>query len=201
VKPRWAPATMSSHPTHCMANFKSNLSHGCLQTFPPLIRWVSGRRVRCGPVARSVHGKLAWGARLQGRAATAFERFPPSYTIRSCGDHASRNGSSSMASVCGGSLSDDGCRTFPLKAPVCRCRDGPDSGRRRLVCDPVRHSGANEDHLGDMGFFKWRVQRTGLHQFLQNGNIKTRAIKRPKIMEKAPGASPAKDRPYPYSGR
>jgi polyribonucleotide nucleotidyltransferase len=80
--------------------------------FPP---YSVGEVGRFGaPSRREVgHGKLAWRA-LKGVLPT-HEEFP--YTIRVLSDITESNGSSSMATVCGGSLSmmDAG---VPLKRPV-----------------------------------------------------------------------------------
>ena len=80
--------------------------------FPP---YSVGEVGRVGPPGRREvgHGKLAWRA-LQAVLPTATD-FP--YTIRVVSEITESNGSSSMASVCGGSLSmmDAG---VPLKAPV-----------------------------------------------------------------------------------
>ncbi|MFV0385467.1 polyribonucleotide nucleotidyltransferase, partial [Paracoccus sp. (in: a-proteobacteria)] len=91
-------------------NFRSNfLLH---YNFPP---YSVGEVGRVGsPGRREIgHGKLAWRA-LQAVLPAATD-FP--YTIRVVSEITDSNGSSSMASVCGGSLSmmDAG---VPLKAPV-----------------------------------------------------------------------------------
>ena len=91
-------------------NFRSNfLLH---YNFPP---YSVGEAGRVGPPGRREigHGKLAWRA-LQAVLPAATD-FP--YTIRVVSEITESNGSSSMASVCGGSLSmmDAG---VPLKAPV-----------------------------------------------------------------------------------
>jgi polyribonucleotide nucleotidyltransferase len=63
------------------------------------------------------------------------ETFP--YTIRVVSDILESNGSSSMASVCGGTLAmmDAG---VPIKAPVAGVAMGPRQGRRQ-VRGPQRH--------------------------------------------------------------
>ena len=77
------------------------------------------------------------------------EKFP--YTVRVVSDILESNGSSSMASVCGGSLSmmDAG---VPLKAPVAGVAMGlvmnEDNGKYAVLTDIA---GA-EDHYGDMDF-------------------------------------------------
>jgi polyribonucleotide nucleotidyltransferase len=91
------------------------------------------------------HGKLAWRA-LRAVLPTK-EEFP--YTIRVVSEITESNGSSSMASVCGGSLSmmDAG---VPLKRPVAGIAMGlikEDSGFA-VLSDIL----GDEDHLGDMDF-------------------------------------------------
>ncbi|MBV1868722.1 MAG: polyribonucleotide nucleotidyltransferase [Marinosulfonomonas sp.] len=92
------------------------------------------------------HGKLAWRA-LQAVLPSATD-FP--YTVRVVSEITESNGSSSMASVCGGSLSmmDAG---VPLKAPVAGIAMGlilEDSGDYAILTDIL----GDEDHLGDMDF-------------------------------------------------
>ena len=87
------------------------------------------------------HGNLAERA-LQG-VLPDFADFP--YTIRIVSEVLESNGSSSMASVCGGSLSlfDAG---VPMKAAVARC-DGAHQGRQE-VRDLDRHSGHRRSSRG-----------------------------------------------------
>ena len=92
------------------------------------------------------HGKLAWRA-LQAVLPAATD-FP--YTIRVVSEITESNGSSSMASVCGGSLSmmDAG---VPLKSPVAGVAMGlvmEDDGDYAVLTDIL----GDEDHLGDMDF-------------------------------------------------
>ncbi|MHB9881191.1 polyribonucleotide nucleotidyltransferase [Pacificimonas sp. ICDLI1SI03] len=92
------------------------------------------------------HGKLAWRA-LHPVMPTK-EEFP--YTIRVISDITESNGSSSMASVCGGSLAmmDAG---VPLKRPVSGIAMGlilEESGEFAVLSDIL----GDEDHLGDMDF-------------------------------------------------
>jgi hypothetical protein len=103
---------------------------------------------RFGPPGRREigHGKLAWRA-LQAVLPAATD-FP--YTIRIVSEITESNGSSSMATVCGGSLSmmDAG---VPLKAPVAGVAMGlilEDDGRFAVLSDIL----GDEDHLGDMDF-------------------------------------------------
>jgi len=91
------------------------------------------------------HGKLAWRA-LKG-VLPSHDDFP--YTIRILSDITESNGSSSMATVCGGSLSmmDAG---VPLKAPVSGIAMGLIlEGKDFAVISDIL---GDEDHLGDMDF-------------------------------------------------
>ncbi|MDT8384657.1 MAG: polyribonucleotide nucleotidyltransferase [Gammaproteobacteria bacterium] len=91
------------------------------------------------------HGRLA----KRGVAAVmpSVEEFP--YSIRVVSEITESNGSSSMASVCGSSLSmmDAG---VPLKAPVAGIAMGliKDDGKFAVLSDIL----GDEDHLGDMDF-------------------------------------------------
>ncbi|MBI1809654.1 MAG: polyribonucleotide nucleotidyltransferase [Gemmatimonadetes bacterium] len=91
------------------------------------------------------HGNLAERA-LMG-VLPAFEEFP--YTIRIVSDVLESNGSSSMASVCGGSLSlfDAG---VPMKAAVAGVAMGLiKEGKKYAILTDIL---GTEDHLGDMDF-------------------------------------------------
>ena len=124
-------------------NFKSNfLLH---YNFPP---YSVGEVGRVGsPGRREIgHGKLAWRA-LQAVLPSQTD-FP--YTIRVVSEITESNGSSSMASVCGGSLSmmDAG---VPLKSAVAGVAMGlilEDDGSYAILTDIL----GDEDHLGDMDF-------------------------------------------------
>ncbi len=124
-------------------NFRSNfLLH---YNFPP---YSVGEVGRVGsPGRREIgHGKLAWRA-LQA-VLPAPTDFP--YTIRLVSEITESNGSSSMATVCGSSLSmmDAG---VPLKAPVAGVAMGlilEEDGRWAVLTDIL----GDEDHLGDMDF-------------------------------------------------
>ena len=87
---------------------------------------------------------MCWGA---GPSSPDKETFP--YTIRIVSDILESNGSSSMASVCGGSLSlmDAG---VPIKAPVAGIAMGliKEDDRVAILSDIL----GTEDHLGDMDF-------------------------------------------------
>ncbi len=99
-----------------------------------------------GPGRREVgHGALAERALL--RQIPESSTFP--YTIRIVSETLESNGSSSMAAVCGGSMSlmDAG---VPLKAPVAGIAMGliTDGNRTAILSDIL----GDEDHLGDMDF-------------------------------------------------
>ena len=123
--------------------YKSNfLLH---YNFPP---YSVGEAGRVGPPGRREigHGKLAWRA-LQAVLPAATD-FP--YTIRVVSEITESNGSSSMASVCGGSLSmmDAG---VPLKSAVAGVAMGlilEEDGSYAVLTDIL----GDEDHLGDMDF-------------------------------------------------
>jgi polyribonucleotide nucleotidyltransferase len=112
--------------------------------FPP---YSVGEVGRFGaPSRRDVgHGKLAWRA-LHAVLPTK-EEFP--YTIRLTSDITESNGSSSMATVCGGSLAmmDAG---VPIKRPVSGIAMGLIlEGKDFAVLSDIL---GDEDHLGDMDF-------------------------------------------------
>ena len=112
--------------------------------FPP---YSVGETGRIGsPGRREIgHGKLAWRAIRPVLPAAA--DFP--YTIRVVSEITESNGSSSMATVCGTSLSlmDAG---VPLKAPVAGIAMGLIlEGERHAVLSDIL---GDEDHLGDMDF-------------------------------------------------
>ena len=121
------------------------------------------------------HGKLAWRA-LQAVLPAATD-FP--YTVRVVSEITESNGSSSMASVCGGSLSmmDAG---VPLKAAVAGVAMGlvlEDDGSYAILSDIL----GDEDHLGDMDF-KVAGTENGITSLQMD--IKVAGIT-PEIMEKA----------------
>ena len=153
--------------------YKSNfLLH---YNFPP---YSVGEVGRFGPPGRREigHGKLAWRA-LQAVLPAATD-FP--YTIRVVSEITESNGSSSMASVCGGVALDDG-RGRAAQGRRRRCRHGPRPRGRRLLRDPDRHPrrrGPPRRH-GLQG----RGHRERHHQSLQM-DIKVAGIT-PEIMEKA----------------
>ena len=112
--------------------------------FPPYS--VGEARFLRGPGRREIgHGKLAWRA-LHPLMPDA-EEFP--YTIRVVSEITESNGSSSMATVCGASLSlmDAG---VPVARPVAGIAMGliKDEERFAVLSDIL----GDEDHLGDMDF-------------------------------------------------
>jgi polyribonucleotide nucleotidyltransferase len=112
--------------------------------FPP---YSVGEVGRFGAPSRrdTGHGKLAW--RALRAVLPAKEEFP--YTIRVVSDITESNGSSSMATVCGGALSmmDAG---VPLARPVSGIAMGLIlEGSEFTVLSDIL---GDEDHLGDMDF-------------------------------------------------
>jgi polyribonucleotide nucleotidyltransferase len=120
------------------------------------------------------HGNLAERA-LQA-VLPPFEEFP--YTIRIVSDILESNGSSSMASVCGGSLAmfDAG---VPLKAAVAGVAMGliTDGKRYAILTDIL----GTEDHLGDMDF-KVAGTRDGITSIQMDIKVEGLDL---KIMEEA----------------
>jgi polyribonucleotide nucleotidyltransferase len=120
------------------------------------------------------HGNLAERA-LQA-VLPPFEEFP--YTIRIVSDVLESNGSSSMASVCGGSLAmfDAG---VPLKAAVAGVAMGliTDGKRYAILTDIL----GTEDHLGDMDF-KVAGTRDGITSIQMDIKVEGLDL---KIMEEA----------------
>lgn len=112
--------------------------------FPPYSVGEAGRMG--APGRREIgHGKLAWRA-IHPMLPSA-EEFP--YTVRTVSEITESNGSSSMATVCGTSLSmmDAG---VPLKAPIAGIAMGLiKEGKDFAVLSDIL---GDEDHLGDMDF-------------------------------------------------
>lgn len=109
---------------------------------------VGEARPNRGPGRREIgHGNLALRA-LKGMLP-AHEDFP--YTIRIVSDVLESNGSSSMATVCAGTLAlmDAGVK---IKSPVSGIAMGmisdPETGKYAILSDIL----GDEDHLGDMDF-------------------------------------------------
>jgi polyribonucleotide nucleotidyltransferase len=112
--------------------------------FPPFS--VNETKPLRGPGRREIgHGALAERA-LRGMMP-ASDKFP--YTVRIVSDILESNGSSSMASVCGGTLAlmDAG---VPIKAPVAGIAMGlVKEGEKIAILSDIL---GDEDHLGDMDF-------------------------------------------------
>jgi len=112
--------------------------------FPPYS--VGETSFRLAPGRREIgHGKLAWRA-LRAVLPSA-EEFP--YTVRLVSEITESNGSSSMATVCGGSLA-----LMDAGVPIARPVSGIAMG---LIKDPegvavLSDILGDEDHLGDMDF-------------------------------------------------
>ncbi len=112
--------------------------------FPPFC--VGEARFLRGPSRRDIgHGTLA----LRGLSAVLPDEEDFPYSIRVVSDIMESNGSSSMATVCGGSMAmmDAG---VPLKAPVSGIAMGLiKEGEKVVILSDIL---GDEDHLGDMDF-------------------------------------------------
>ncbi|MDD5449737.1 MAG: polyribonucleotide nucleotidyltransferase [Candidatus Omnitrophica bacterium] len=121
--------------------FKTFMLH---YNFPPFS--VGEARPVRGPGRREIgHGALA--ERALRRVMPSKEKFP--YTVRVVSDILESNGSSSMATVCAGTLSlmDAG---VPIKAPVSGIAMGlVKDGKKFVILTDI---GGVEDHFGDMDF-------------------------------------------------
>jgi polyribonucleotide nucleotidyltransferase len=141
--------------------------------FPPFS--VGETSFRLGPGRREIgHGALA--ERALSAVLPDHDSFP--YTIRIVSETLESNGSSSMAAVCGGSLSlmDAG---IPIKAPVAGIamgliKEGDDVA---ILSDIL----GDEDHLGDMDF---KVAGTADGVTALQMDIKITGVSR-EIMKKA----------------
>lgn len=139
--------TLGTKDAEQMIDGLNNLSYSPFMlhyNFPP---YSVGEVGRFGFISRreTGHGKLAWRA-LHPVLPDA-EEFP--YTIRILSDITESNGSSSMATVCGGSLAmmDAG---VPLKRPVSGIAMGLIlEGEDFAILSDIL---GDEDHLGDMDF-------------------------------------------------
>lgn len=150
--------------------FKSFMLH---YNFPP---YCTGevKRLR-GPGRREIgHGVLA--ERAISPVLPPYEDFP--YTIRVVSNILECNGSSSMATVCGGSLSlmDTG---VPIKTPVAGIAMGlmVDDGQVAILSDII----GDEDHFGDMDL---KISGTSQGITAVQMDIKTKGITR-DIMRRA----------------
>ena len=142
--------------------------------FPP---YSTGETGRFGFTGRREVGHGALAARALTPVLPDQEEFP--YTIRVVSDIVSSNGSTSMASVCGGTLSlmDAG---VPISAPVAGIAMGlitGEDGKNAVLTDI---QGA-EDHTGDMDF---KVAGTAEGVTALQMDIKVKGIDF-KIMEQA----------------
>ena len=141
--------------------------------FPPFS--VGEARFLRGPGRREIgHGAL--GERSLSVAIPAEEDWP--YTIRVVSDILESNGSSSMATVCGGSLAlmDAG---VPIKAPVAGIAMGLIKGGEKF--EVLTDIAGAEDHHGDMDF-KVSGTRNGVNAIQMD--IKIGGISK-EIMSKA----------------
>ncbi|MCG8408830.1 MAG: polyribonucleotide nucleotidyltransferase [Phycisphaerales bacterium] len=141
--------------------------------FPP---FSTGEVKRIGAVSRREigHGNLA--ERALEAVLPAPDKFP--YTIRLVSEIFESNGSSSMASVCGGTLAlmDAG---VPIKHPVAGISIGmvhDDQGNYKLITDIL----GEEDHFGDMDF---KVAGTQHGITAIQLDLKARSITQQQIVE------------------
>jgi len=142
-------------------------------TFPPYS--VGETRRIMGPGRREIgHGMLA--ERSLQAVLPAHEQFP--YTIRIVSDITESNGSSSMASVCGGTLSMM-LGGVPIAQPVAGIAMGlvQDGDQTAILSDIL----GSEDHNGDMDF---KVAGTGLGITALQMDIKIQGVTR-QLLEKA----------------
>lgn len=127
-----------------MAEYKQDFM--LYYNFPPFSVGECGRLGT--PGRREIgHGKLAWRA-IHPMMPTDKEKFP--YSVRVVSDIMESNGSSSMATVCGTTLSLQAAGV-PMKKPVAGIAMGlikEDDGRVAILTDIL----GDEDHLGDMDF-------------------------------------------------
>ncbi|MBL8858583.1 MAG: polyribonucleotide nucleotidyltransferase [Planctomycetes bacterium] len=135
--------------------------------FPPYS--VGETRRIMGPGRREIgHGMLA--ERALDVVLPAKDRFP--YTIRIVSDITESNGSSSMASVCGGCLSMM-LAGVPLTQPVAGIAMGlVTDGKRDVILSDILGS---EDHHGDMDF---KVAGSGLGITALQMDIKVKSVSR-----------------------
>lgn len=145
------------------AYYKNFILH---YNFPPFS--VGEARMVRGPSRRDIgHGNLA--ERSLQEVLPDREEFP--YTIRVVSDILESNGSSSMASVCGGTLALMDCGV-PIKRPVAGIAMGlVVEGDQSVVLTDI--AGA-EDHFGDMDLKVAGTQKgiTGLQMDIKTDSIK-----------------------------
>lgn len=143
--------------------------------FPPFSVGECGRVG--APGRREIgHGKLAWRA-IHPMMPKDKDTFP--YTIRVVSEIMESNGSSSMATVCGTTMSLEAAGV-PLEKPVAGIAMGlikEDDGRVAILTDIL----GDEDHLGDMDF---KVAGTKDGVTALQMDIKITSITK-EIMEKA----------------
>jgi len=141
--------------------------------FPPFS--VGETKFLRGPSRRDIgHGNLA--RRALSPVLPSEEAFP--YTIRVVSDILESNGSSSMATVCGGALAlmDAG---VPIKSPVAGVAMGLVSDGERFAI--LTDIAGQEDHYGDMDF---KVAGTGEGITALQMDIKIKGLRR-EIVEQA----------------
>jgi len=145
--------------------------------FPPFC--VGEARRIMGPGRREIgHGALA--ERSLTAVLPPVDRFP--YTIRLVSEITESNGSSSMATVCGGTLAlmDAG---VPISQPVAGISIGSvhNADKRILLTDII----GEEDHFGDMDFKVAGTQRgiTGVQLDLKERTLAMDLL--PQILERA----------------
>ncbi len=157
--------------------FKTFMLH---YNFPPYS--VGEVRMLRGPSRRDIgHGALA--ERSISRVLPSNEKFP--YTIRIVSEVLESNGSSSMATVCGGSLAlmDAGVQ---IKSPVAGIAMGLiKEGEKVVVLTDIL---GDEDHYGDMDF-KVAGTKTGITGFQMDIKISgvTREILRQALAQAREG--------------
>lgn len=137
--------------------------------FPP---FSVGEVGRLGTGRREIgHGHLA--KRALERVLPSKEQFP--YTVRIVSEILESNGSSSMASVCGGTLSMLAAGV-PIKAPVAGIAMGLiTEGERYAVLSDIL---GDEDHLGDMDFKVAGTEAgiTGFQMDIKIANVSTEIL-------------------------
>ncbi len=139
--------------------------------FPPIS---TGEVKRVGAVSRREIGHGALAEKSLEAVLPSPDKFP--YTVRLVSDILESNGSSSMATVCGGTLAlmDAG---VPIAQPVAGISIGSvhDDKRRTLLVDIL----GEEDHHGDMDFKVAGTQRgiTGVQVDLKERSISMDTIR------------------------